>query len=171
MTKKMKMLYLKYRELIAYILVGGGTTVVAWGCKYLWNLLIFGGTPFPSMYQITVLSIVENIAAIAYAYPANRKWVFHYTSPFRLEELLKFISSRAFVSILGWLLSMLLVRVVGINVFFSTVIAGIAGASANYMLLKLLIFRPKNRSPEYPNAITIPSNSAASEEPEIASAA
>ena len=171
MTKKTKMLYLKYRELLAYILVGGGTTIVAWGCKYLGNLFIFDGTPFPSIYQITVLSIVENIAAIAYAYPANRKWVFHCTGPYHLEELLKFTGSRAFVSVLGWLLNILLIRAVGINVFFSTVLAGIAGTSVNYILLKLLIFRPGNRREECPNAKTITLNATPAEEPEIASAA
>ena len=145
MNEKMKMLWMKYREPIIYILVGGGTTAVAWGCKYLWNLLFFGGTAFPTLVQITVLSVVENIAAIAYAYPANRKWVFHSTNPHILEELTKFTGSRAAVWVLGWLLNMLFVSLLGINVFLSTLIVGIIGVNVNSILSKLLIFRQKSR--------------------------
>ena len=145
MNEKMKMLWMKYREPIIYILVGGGTTAVAWGCKYLWNLLFFGGTAFPTLVQITVLSVVENIAAIAYAYPANRKWVFHSTNPHILEELTKFTGSRAAVWVLGWLLNMLFVSLLGINVFLSTLIVGIIGVNVNFILSKLLIFRQKSR--------------------------
>ncbi len=145
MTAKMKVIWMKYREPIIYVLVGGGTTAVAWGCKYLWNLLFFGGTAFPTLVQITVLSVVENIAAIAYAYPANRKWVFHSTNPHMLEELTKFTGSRAAVWVLGWLLNMLFVSLLGINVFLSTLIVGIIGVNVNFILSKLLIFRQESR--------------------------
>lgn len=87
MLEKAKALWARYREFIVYILVGGGTTVIAWGCKYLWNLFFFDGTGFPTVVQNTILSLVENIAAIAYAYPANRKWVFHSSDPHIFKEL------------------------------------------------------------------------------------
>ena len=141
MVQQMKALYMKYREPIIYILVGGGTTVVAWGCKYLWNLFFFDGTAFPTVVQNTVLSLIENIASIAYAYPANRKWVFRSTNPHILEELVKFTGSRAVVWVLGWLLNMLLVSALGINVFLSTVVVGLVGVNVNFALSKLLIFR------------------------------
>ena len=140
MTAEIRVLYLKYRKLITYILVGGGTTALAWSCKYLWNLFFYGGTLYPGIVQITVLSIVENVAAIVYAYPANRKWVFHSTSPYILEELLKFTGSREVVWIFGWLLNILLVNVLGINMLVSTVLVGVAGVSVNFALSKRLIF-------------------------------
>ena len=171
MTKKLKALYLKYHEIIHYILVGGGTTVVAWGCKYLCNLFFFDGTSFPGIYQITVLSIVENIAAIAYAYPANRKWVFHSTNPRILEELLKFSGSRAFVCILGWILNMLMVNVMGINVFLSTLLAGLIGGVVNFTLLKLVIFCHRDRGTERAKATIIPSRETVSLETDFAPAA
>ena len=90
MFRKNKTLCTKHRELFIYILVGGGTTAAAWGCKYLCNLFFFAGTAFPNAGQNSVLSIVENAAAIAYAYPANRKWVFRSTEPQILPELAKF---------------------------------------------------------------------------------
>ncbi len=145
MIEKMKAFCKNHREIIDYMLVGCGTTVAAWGSKYLCNLLFFDGTAFPTLAQNTVLSLVENTAAIAYAYPANRKWVFHSTNPHILEELMKFTGSRTTVWILGWLLNMLLVSVLGVNVFLSTVIVGAVGANANFLLLKLVTFRRKSQ--------------------------
>ena len=46
MIEKIKALCIKYRELIVYIIMGGLTTVVAWGCKFLWNA-IFLALPSP----------------------------------------------------------------------------------------------------------------------------
>ena len=170
MIEKMKMFCMKHRELIVYILVGGGTTAVAWGCKYLWNLFFFDGTAFPSAAQNTVLSVVENIAAIAYAYPANRKWVFHSRNPRILEELMKFTGSRAIAWVLGWLLNMLLVSALGINVFLSTLIVGFVGVNVNFVLSKLLIFRQKKQK-STPHADTVPLPLHSYEAVEIASAA
>ena len=171
MMQIIKKLLVKYREPITYILVGGGTTAVAWGCKYLWNLFFFGGTLFPNMMQITVLSIVENVAAIAYAYPANRKWVFHSTSPNILEELIKFTGSRVVVWVLGWLLNMLLVSVLGINMLLSTVLVGIIGVNVNFVLSKLLIFRHNRNRTQHHEAQTITLLANAYDDAEIAPAA
>ena len=161
MNEKIKSLCMKYRELLIYILVGGGTTVMAWGCKYLWNLLFFGGTAFPTVAQNTVLSFVENVAAIAYAYPANRKWVFRSTDPKILPELAKFTGSRTAVWILGWLLNMLLVNALNINVFLSTLIVGIVGMVVNFSLSKLLVFSRKPQPQKrnlYMGAGKVPAN-------------
>ena len=64
MIEKMKAFCKNHREIIDYMLVGCGTTVAAWGSKYLCNLLFFDGTAFPTLAQNTVLSLVENTAAI-----------------------------------------------------------------------------------------------------------
>lgn len=134
----------KYRELIIYILVGGGTTLVAWGCKYLWNLVFFDGTAYPTMLQNSVLSIVENVSAIAYAYPANRKWVFHSKDPNVPAELMKFTGSRMVGWILGWLLNMLLVNALNVNVFLSTLLVGMICVNVSYFVSKRLVFRKES---------------------------
>ena len=159
MFRKIKTLCTKHRELFIYILVGGGTTAAAWGCKYLCNLFFFAGTAFPNAGQNSVLSIVENAAAIAYAYPANRKWVFHSTEPQILPELATFTGSRTAVWILGWLMNMLLVSVLNVNIFLSTLLVGIVGMVVNYSLSKLLVFhangrKTQNYEPFKPDAVT-----------------
>ena len=141
---KIKELCIKHREILVYIIVGGLTTVVAWGCKFLWNAVFYAGTALPTVTQNTVLSVVENVSGIAFAYPTNRKWVFQSKNPNILSELISFIGSRAATWILGWLLNMLLVNVLNVSVFISTVVVGIVVIIGNYVFSKLLVFRKKN---------------------------
>lgn len=143
MIERIKALCIKYREIIVYLIVGVLTTIVAWGCKFLFNWVFYGGTALPTVAQNTVLSIVENVSGIAFAYPTNRRWVFQSKNPNILSELLSFIGSRAATWILGWLLNMLMVNVLGISVFVSTVVVGILVVIGNYVFSKLLVFRSK----------------------------
>ena len=142
--EKIKELCIKHREILVYIIVGCLTTVVAWGCKFLWNAIFYAGTALPTVTQNTVLSVVENVSGIAFAYPTNRKWVFQSKNPNILSELISFIGSRAATWILGWLLNMLLVNVLNVSVFISTVVVGIVVIIGNYVFSKLLVFRKKN---------------------------
>ncbi len=142
--EKIKELCIKHREILVYIIVGGLTTVVAWGCKFLWNAVFYAGTALPTVTQNTVLSVVENVSGIAFAYPTNRKWVFQSKNPNILSELISFVGSRAATWILGWLLNMLLVNVLHVSVFVSTVVVGIVVIIGNYVFSKLLVFRKKN---------------------------
>ena len=142
--ERIKELCIKHREILVYIIVGGLTTVVAWGCKFLWNAVFYAGTALPTVTQNTVLSVVENVSGIAFAYPTNRKWVFQSKNPNILSELISFVGSRLATWILGWLLNMLLVNVLHVSVFVSTVVVGIVVIVGNYVFSKLLVFRKKN---------------------------
>ena len=141
MIEKIKELIIKYRELIIYVIVGVMTTIVAWGCKFLFNDLFFGGTKFPTVAQNSVLSLVENVSGIAFAYPTNRKWVFKSKNPNSFSEFVSFVGSRAVTWILGWLLNMLMVNVLGVSIRVSTVIVGVVVVIGNYVFAKLLVFR------------------------------
>ncbi len=140
---KVKPLCIRYRELLVYLIVGVLTTIVAWGCKFLWNFLFYGGTAYPTVAQNTVLSIVENVSGIAFAYPTNRKWVFQSKNPNILSEMGTFVGSRLATMLMGYLLNLLLVNVLGISVFISTVVVGVAVIVGNYVLSKLFVFRKK----------------------------
>ena len=58
-------------------------------------------------------------------------------------EFVSFVGSRAATWILGWLLNMLLVNVLGVSVFISTVVVGVLVVIGNYVFSKLLVFRKK----------------------------
>ena len=143
MIEKIKALCVKHREILVYLIVGGLTTLVSWGCKFLWNFIFYAGTKFPTVAQNSVLSVVENVSGIAFAYPTNRRWVFQSKNPNILAEFVSFVGSRAATWSLGWLLNMLLVNVLGVSVFISTVVVGVLVVIGNYVFSKLLVFRKK----------------------------
>lgn len=47
MIDKIKQLWVKYEEIIAYLIVGGLTTIVSWAAKFLANFLLFHNTMQP----------------------------------------------------------------------------------------------------------------------------
>ena len=141
MIDKIKALCVKHREILVYLIVGGLTTVVSWAAKFLWNLAFYGGTPDPTALQNTILSVVENAAGIAFAYPTNRRWVFQSKNPNILAEAGSFVGSRLLTMLLGWLLNLLFTNVLGIPMMVSTVIASVFVVVGNYVISKLLVFR------------------------------
>ena len=141
MIEKIKALCVKHREILVYLIVGGLTTVVSWAAKFLWNLAFYGGTPDPTALQNTILSVVENAAGIAFAYPTTRRWVFQSKNPNILAEAGSFVGSRLLTMLLGWLLNLLFTNVLGVPMMVSTVIASVFVVVGNYVISKLLVFR------------------------------
>ena len=76
MVEKIKALWIKYEEIIAYLIVGGLTTVVSWAAKFLANFLLFDNTMYPTPFQNVVLSVINWTAGVIFAYFTNRKFVF-----------------------------------------------------------------------------------------------
>ena len=144
MIEKIKALCIRYRELIVYIIVGGLTTVVGWGTKFLWNILFYGGTAFPTSLQNAILSVVEWVAGVAFAYPTNRKWVFQSKNPDILKEASGFVASRLATLGLNFLAMQLLVNLLHVNFYVSTIIAGILVIIGNYVFSKLFVFKKKS---------------------------
>lgn len=133
----------KHREILVYLVIGALTTLVSWAAKFLWNFAFYAGTAEPTAAQNTVLSVVENAAGIAFAYPTNRKWVFRSKNPNVLAEACSFVGSRLATVLLSWLMNLLLVNVLGVNFYVSTVVVAVFVIVGNYVISKLLVFRKK----------------------------
>lgn len=143
MIEKIKVLCLKHREILVYLIVGVLTTLVSWSAKFLFNYLVYGGAAHPDGVQNTILSVVENAAGIAFAYPTNRAWVFQSKNPNLLAEAGSFVGSRLVTMLIGWLLNLLIVNVLGFSVFTGTVVASIFVVVGNYVISKLFVFKKK----------------------------
>ena len=143
MIEKIKALLVKYREIIVYVIVGGMTTVVSWGCKFLFGAIFYPGVTVPSVAQNTVLSIVENVSGILFAYYPNRRWVFQSKDPDILKEFSGFVGSRLGTWGLSYVLNLLLVNVLHLDYRVATVIVGVAVVIGNYVISKFLVFRKK----------------------------
>ena len=140
--EKIKSLCVKYRELIVYVIVGGLTTLVSWAAKFAWNFIFYGGTAYPTELQAVILSTVEWVAGVAFAYPTNRRFVFQSKDPEIFKECIKFVLSRVSTYLLSVGLNVLLTWL-GVNVYVTTIVAAVAIVIANYVISKLLVFRKK----------------------------
>ena len=143
MIEKIKALCRKHREILVYLIVGGLTTLVSWAAKFLFNYFVYGGAAHPDGVQNTILSVVENAAGIAFAYPTNRAWVFQSKNPNLLAEAGSFVGSRLVTMLIGWLLNLLLVNVLGFSVFVGTVVASVFVVIGNYIISKFFVFKKK----------------------------
>ena len=143
MIEKIKSLCIKHREIIVYLIVGVMTTVVAWAAKFLWNIVFYAGTAHPLPVQTTILTIVEFVAGVAFAYPTNRKWVFQSTNPNILKEAAGFVASRLATLGIQMLLNLVLINVLNMNFYLATVLISVVVVVSNYVFSKLLVFRKK----------------------------
>ena len=143
MIEKIKALFVKYREIIVYILVGGMTTVVSWGCKFLFGAIFYPGVTLPTVAQNTVLNIVENVSGILFAYFPNRKWVFQSKDPNIGREFLGFVGSRLGTWALSYVLNLLFVNVLHIDYRIATIIVAVVVVIGNYVISKCLVFKKK----------------------------
>lgn len=143
MIEKIKAFCRKHREILVYLIVGGLTTLVSWAAKFLFNYFVYGGAAHPDGVQNTILSVVENAAGIAFAYPTNRAWVFQSKNPNLLAEAGSFVGSRLVTMLIGWLLNLLLVNVLGFSVFVGTVVASVFVVIGNYIISKFFVFKKK----------------------------
>lgn len=142
MLEKIKALLIKYREIIVYLIVGGLTTLISWGAKFLFNYIFYAGTAHPTTVQNFILSVVNWVSGVAAAYPMNRRWVFRSTNPNILSELTGFVASRVATLVLDILVMQLLVHI-GINVYVATIISSVLVVIGNYVFSKLWIFKKK----------------------------
>ena len=140
--KKLRSLYLKYREQINYLIVGGLTTVVSlvtyWLCV---NTFLDPQNPL----QLQAANVISWICAVTFAYFANRRYVFFSKEQNRIREAGKFFLSR--LTTLGMEMAIMAigVSVLGINDRAVKIAAQIIIIIANYVLSKLLVFRKKDQ--------------------------
>ena len=142
--EKIKELCIKHREILVYLIVGVMTTVFAWAVRFLWNIVFYAGTAHPLPLQTTILTIVEFIAGVSFAYPTNRKWVFRSTNPNILKEAAGFVSARLTTLVIQMLLNLVIINMLHVNFYVATVVIGIIVVILNYVFSKLLVFRKKN---------------------------
>ena len=148
MVDKIKALLIKYREFIVYFIVGCLTTLVAALARFGFNFLFFGGIAHPSFAQNTVLSIVDWVAGVAFAYPTNRRFVFQSKNPNILAEAGGFVASRLATLGMDWAVTQLLGTVLGVNVYVTWFIKSVLVFVGNYVLSKLFVFKKKPESKE-----------------------
>lgn len=138
--EKVKKLFIKYREIIVYLIVGVLNTIVSWGAAFLGKLIL--NTDIS--WQNTLNNTFSWVVGVLFAYPLNRKWVFKSVNPQIFKEFIGFASSRVSTLIMDIVIMWLTVNVLDMQywiakIFISSVIVTIA----NYVFSKLFIFKKK----------------------------
>ena len=135
---KIKMLYRKYEEIITYLIVGGLTTLVSWAAKFMANAAFFGNTMYPTPFENGVLSTINWVTGVIFAYFTNRKFVFKSQEPMR-KDAPKFVLSRVSTLILD-VVVMQVLTAVKIDLIVATLISAVLVIVANYFLSKFFVF-------------------------------
>ena len=141
MIQKGKELYKKHEEIIVYLIVGVLTTIVSWVAKFIANALLFHNTMYPTPFENAVLSTINWVTGVIFAYFTNRRFVFKSKEPMS-KEAPKFVLSR----ISTWVLDVVVMQVLtamNINLLVATFISAVLVTVTNYIFSKLFVFNKK----------------------------
>lgn len=141
--KKIKELYLKYEEIINYLIFGVLTTVVSVITYY-----IFANFLFQEKNDITVQisNVLSWICAVIFAYTTNRKFVFKSksTGKAKLKEIFNFFIARVSSLVIDMAMMFVLFSVMHIDDTISKIIVQFVVVIVNYVFSKLFVFKKEN---------------------------
>lgn len=138
MFQNIRELYIKYKEIINYLIVGGLTTIVSLATYYLLVLTILDPN---KAVQLQIANIISWIAAVTFAYFTNRKYVFESKNKRVLNEAFSFYLSR-----LSTLLMDMAIMYVGVTLLDGNdkiwkLIVQVVVTIMNYILSKFMVFK------------------------------
>lgn len=136
--EKIKELYLKYKEIINYLIVGGLTTLI--------SLIVYYGAVFTFLnpdnaIQLQIANILSWVAGVTFAYFTNRKFVFESKNPNKIKEATKFVGSRISTLLLDMLVMFVGTTVLGFSDKIIKLVSQVLVIVGNYLISKLFVFK------------------------------
>lgn len=137
-----KALYIKYKEIIMYLIVGGLTTFVNWAV-YAVMAGFFN-------FTVTISNITAWVAGVLFAYITNKIFVFesyNFAPAFLIKELFLFVAARLITGVIEMAGVPALVYIgidypiLGIKGMLAKIIVSVVVVILNYVFSKLLIFK------------------------------
>lgn len=153
MSEKLKSLLQKYREQIVYLIFGVGTTVVSYVVFWVFHRLLGDGLVWLS-------TLISFIAAVAFAYPTNKIFVFQSRSwepRFLWKELTAFLAARIvsfFIEEAGMILGVQVFHLgtyslLGIDgAMICKIVLSVIVVIANYFFSKFRVFKKRQTGTE-----------------------
>lgn len=142
----MKNLYIKYKEIINYLIFGVLTTIVNLIVKYA---LLFTILDAANPIQLQTAIIISWIVAVLFAYFTNRKFVFESTSKNKLKEFISFVVARISTLFLEMIIMWFFVTLLKLNsnlyVVIFTIISQVVVIIGNYIFSKLFVFKKTDK--------------------------
>ena len=165
--EKIKELFVKYKEIIMYIIFGVLTTLVNWVVYWVLARIfapqmedeqlffsVFGVDISVSTFTIFVATFIAWVAGVAFAFVTNKIWVFESKSwkpSVAIKEFWLFVAARLITGVLEWFGVPLLVAIglnqplFGADGFVAKLIVSVIVVILNYGFSKLIIFKDKNK--------------------------
>lgn len=162
MMSKIKDSFIKFKEIITYVIFGVLTTVVSWGSYTVFVEVL-------SM-KVFVGNLLSWICAIVFAYVTNKLWVFESKSwkPSVIgKEIVTFVASRGITGVIEILCVPLLAKTSFDNIFYgilekmnisigilftdgiySKIFLSVVVVILNYFFSKFIIFKNKKKDTE-----------------------
>ena len=135
-----KNIYLKYKEIINYLIFGILTTIVSLLTYYL---LVFTILNPNNAIELQIANIISWITCVTFAYITNRKYVFNSKDKNILKEIIKFYSSRLTTLFLDMIIMFIFVTKLELNDKIIKIIVQVLIIVLNYILSKILVFKTK----------------------------
>ena len=137
---RIRLLAVKYNEIIRYLIVGILTTVVSLGTYFL-CVGTFLDAKVPVELQIA--NMISWVAAVTFAYVTNRAFVFRSRNKNILKEVLLFFMARIGSLLMDMGIMFVMVTLMGINDGLAKMVVPVVVTVANYVLSKLFVFTRK----------------------------
>lgn len=136
--RKIKELYLKYKEIINYIIVGGLTTIVSL-IAYYTCVLTFLDPNNPVELQIA--NVISWICAVTFAYIANRIFVFESKNTDYVKEISSFVGARVATLLMDMGIMFVFVTLLKGNDKIIKLIVQVVVTILNYIFSKIFVFK------------------------------
>lgn len=140
--KKIKELYIKYKEIINYLIVGVLTTLIS---LLVYYALVFTILNPENAFELQIANILSWIISVAFAYITNRKFVFESKNPNKVKEATKFVASRISTLLLDMLIMYVGVTLLVFNDKIMKLISQILVIIGNYVISKLFVFKKTDK--------------------------
>lgn len=139
---------IKYKEIILYLIVGGGTTVVDWVIFTVFALFVppVGGEFVQKISPNILAYSIAWFGAVIFAYVLSRLFVFEQTGEKIIPQFAKFFVSRIMTLVLSIVGDILLSGLLKMNPFIAKAIISVAVIIINYITGKFLVFRKKKKA-------------------------
>lgn len=168
--EKIKELFIKYKEIILYIIFGVLTTLVNWVTYWICEPLIssglhgdqvmfslFGMDITYTTFAVFLANFIAWVAGVLFAFVTNKIWVFESKSwkpSVALKEFWLFVAARLITGVLEWFGVPLLVAIglnqplFGVEGFVAKILVSVIVIILNYVFSKLIIFKNKDKKQE-----------------------
>ncbi len=126
----------KYKNLVSYLLVGTVTVLI--------NVAVYCFLVYFLEFETVKSAVLAWFASMLFAYPANKRWVFHSHAHGRNEvsrEVLIFFACRVATGIVDWVCMYFFVDVMGLDDVMIKLYANVLVVALNYVASKWLVFR------------------------------